>query len=234
MGSFGGLLSRWPSGASGKGNNAGLEIELAEGEAGSSRSVSITRSSAPVDFAADRAEYADEPVEADRLRIGRRGETGDDSEYCDSELATDGKRILFLPVGVFLSSGLTVPVTEDGWGVAVLALVASSSSASESAYASPPYSDSERGDDGSCVSFTNSGSGLLVSTSGNLFLNFSKKGSLMDAADGVVGVAGNAGNDVLGGSGAGGTTRSRCRVEPIGLTGDAITGADDGLIGVLG
>lgn len=122
MGSFGGLetLSLWPSVAKAKGNVAGLCAVLVVGESvPSSNNVSIARSKAPVDFAVVRAVYADVPVEAERLRIGGRGDAEDDEddEYLDSEfpmdLAMDGKRTMLVSlvdgsgggnVGLFRSS----------------------------------------------------------------------------------------------------------------------------------
>ena len=90
--------------------------------ASSSKSVSIARSSAPVDLAFERMVYV---VDCERLRIGRRGDgavVDDDEEYLDSEREIDlpdieGKRTL-LPFAGF--SGFTVPAWE----------VASSSSSS--------------------------------------------------------------------------------------------------------
>lgn len=58
------------------GNMAGLEEDVAVGDvASSSKSVSIARSNAPVDLAADRNAYADAADDAaERLLIGRRGD----------------------------------------------------------------------------------------------------------------------------------------------------------------
>lgn len=95
----------------------------------------------------------------------------------------DGKRTLLVPLD-----------EESTAACGRVGLFTDSSSLSEFAYASPPYSDSDVADigdlgDGSKSLFCGS-IGLEVSIAGSLFLNFSKKGSLMDDADGVVGVGG--------------------------------------------
>lgn len=174
----------------------------------SSNRVSIARSSAPVDLAAVRAVYADVAVEAERLRIGRRGDADDEEEdeYLDSvfpmDFAIDGKRTLLMP-------------GDEGFASDIVGLFGPSSSFSELAYARPPYSDSDPGDWGdrgeSRKSFLSGSSGLAVSTAGSLFLNFSKNGNRMDAADGVVGVGG------IETSGGGCIARSRCEILPPGL-----------------
>lgn len=118
----------------------GRDAVLVVGDDGpSSKSVSIARSSAPVDFAIVRDEYDEPAVDVDRLRWGMGGgdvvadEEEEAEEYLDSLLVMDGKRTL-----------LPLPATAAGFaGVARGSGLArsgrsSSSSSSEFAYARPP------------------------------------------------------------------------------------------------
>ena len=195
---------------SASGNTAGLETDDAVGEVTSSSiNVSIARSSAPVDFAIDRNVYEVDAVDAERLRIGRRGEGAEDDdpeEYFDSDLMTefvledkDGNRTLFLTW-----SGVTAAGTCIDDSATFFFESPSSSSSVESAYAKPSNSDSA-GDVGAGTAGIGGDPGN-ASNGGTLFLNFSKKG--------IEGVDGVAGNGVLGGSGAGGMIRSRCKIPP--------------------
>jgi len=175
----------------------------------------MARSSAPVDFAAERMEYADVAVDADRLRIGSLGEAmpapleddDDDAEYFDSDLRidrvfddTDGNRTLFLVGtkgftsttggGLTSSSGLMVSAGEGplgtGEGVGIGRL---SSSSVESAYANPPPS-------------------LLKSVSDDC----GPAGAGV-CEGGLVSIVGVAGRGTLGASRAGGSIRSPWRRE---------------------
>lgn len=193
VGSLGRMLSRWLSCASAIGKTAGLETDDAVGEvASSSKSVSIARSSAPVDLAAVRTVYEDVVVDVERLRAGSRGDGAaedDAEEYLDSD---------------FIDSRMEGNRTPRGCTVDCRTVPSLSSSSESSAYASPSNSDSS-GDSGELSAgdfFASAPARLDVSTGVTfLFLNFSKKGS-----DGVEGVAGKG---AFGGSTAGGMTRSR-------------------------
>lgn len=100
IGNFGGLLSR---GFSPNPSRAGLDVDAAVCTVvSSSKRVSMVRSRAPVDLAAERMEYA---VDADRLRFGRGGDTVSYSLRLDLEEDIDGNRTLLVPSAVLGGGG---------------------------------------------------------------------------------------------------------------------------------